>query len=371
MVLLAVFVVWMCVTSISPLNPGPAWEAWEKVMKIMFMTFVAAFVLRGRRQVQALIWTLVLSLGFYTAKGGLFTILGGGGAGRVQGPEGTSIGDNNAFGLAAVMLIPLIVHLYRTSQTAVLKAGLAGLAVLTVLSALGTYSRGALLAIGTMGLLLWLRSNRKIIAGVTITAIAGVAIPFMPDQWEARMRSISEYSEDGSALGRFNSWYTAWNIASDRWLGGGFEYYSPLTSLTYSPNPLEVRASHSIYFQVIGEHGFIGFALFMMLGLLLWSAAAKIRRVTRDWPEQEWAHSLASMIQVTLAGFVVGGAFLNVAYYDFLYYLLVAIVVTRHEVLGAARRPPQGQWPDGTDASRSHPASGQRRPARTGFASYT
>jgi hypothetical protein len=56
------------------------------------------------------------------------------------------------------------------------------------------------------------------------------------------------------------------------------------------------------------------------------------------------------MIQVSLVGYFVGGAFLSLAYYDVPYNLLVALVLTRvlieKEVKGAAQKegllvPPQ------------------------------
>lgn len=43
----------------------------------------------------------------------------------------------------------------------------------------------------------------------------------------------------------------------------------------------------------------------------------------------QWARSLATMIQVSLLGFAVGGAFLSLVYFDVPYYLMAAVVATR------------------------------------------
>jgi hypothetical protein len=56
----------------------------------------------------------------------------------------------------------------------------------------------------------------------------------------------------------------------------------------------------------------------------------------------QWASDLARMVQVSLVGYFVGGAFLSLAYYDVPYNLLVALVLTREliekEVKGAAQK---------------------------------
>ena len=55
-------------------------------------------------------------------------------------------------------------------------------------------------------------------------------------------------------------------------------------------------------------------------------ACNRIRSLTRDIPEKQETHLLASMIQVSLAGFAVGGAFLGLAYFDVPYFLMAVVV---------------------------------------------
>ena len=48
----------------------------------------------------------------------------------------------------------------------------------------------------------------------------------------------------------------------------------------YAPEPFRVHDVHSIYFEIMGEHGFIGFGLFMLLAVFAWLRANQvIRRV--------------------------------------------------------------------------------------------
>jgi probable O-glycosylation ligase (exosortase A-associated) len=124
----------------------------------------------------------------------------------------------------------------------------------------------------------------------------------------------------------------AWNLARDRFIGGGFEIATPLLFAKYAPNPLGIHAAHSIYFQVLGEHGFIGLALFLLLWFATWRMANRVRREVTGLPELEWAGKLVSMVQVGLVGYFVGGAFLSLAYFDLPYDMMVMVLIARRIV---------------------------------------
>ncbi len=95
------------------------------------------------------------------------------------------------------------------------------------------------------------------------------------------------------------------------------------------PIQTDLHAAHSIYFQALGEHGFVGLGLYLLLGLMTWRTGSWIVRNTAKHPEYRWATDLATMIQVSLIGFAVGGTFLSLLYFDVPYYLMTAMVVTR------------------------------------------
>ena len=325
---LIAFVLWMNVTTPFALTGAAAYDQWGKVMKIMLMTFVVLMLIRTRTDVQRLIWVLALSLGFYGVKGGIFTIRSGG-TQKVWGPEGTFIGDNNAIALALIISIPLMYYLQQSSSNKWLRRGMTLMMLLSALAALGSYSRGALLGLAAMGLFMWYKSGKKIAVGALIALAVPLFLIFMPHGWSDRMDSIGNYDADASAQGRLNAWRMAWNLASDRFLGGGFDVADPLIFARYAPNPHDVHAAHSIYFQVLGEHGFVGLGLYLLLGILSWRCANSIVRLSTGRPELRWAAGLTVMIQASMLGFAVGGAFLSLLYFDVPYYMMVALVVTR------------------------------------------
>jgi hypothetical protein len=117
-----------------------------------------------------------------------------------------------------------------------------------------------------------------------------------------------------------------------------------------------VHSAHSIYFQMLGEHGFVGLALFLLLWLLVWRDASWIDRPARRREGMQWASDLARMMQVSLVGYAAGGAFLNLAYYDVPYNMLVAILLTRILVEKELRAAPAAPIAAPRKAPQSIPA---------------
>jgi putative inorganic carbon (HCO3(-)) transporter len=278
-----------------------------------------------------LLWVSTLSIAFFGVKGGLYTLLKGG-EGMVLGPRGGFIEGNTTIALAVVIALPLMRYLQIISNRRWVRWGLAAAMLLSVVAVLGTYSRGAALAIAGMGFFLWLKSRQKFATALFLLALVPSVLLFMPEGWHKRMDSIQNYEQDGSAMGRINAWHFAYNLAVDRPVGGGFETFTREAFQTWAPNPSDVHDAHSIWFEVLGEHGFVGLALYMLMWLFVWRTASAISRLSRDKPDLRWAKDLAALIQVALVGFWVGGSFLGLAYWDYPYLLLVILVLTHRLV---------------------------------------
>jgi probable O-glycosylation ligase (exosortase A-associated) len=329
-VVLFLMVLWMNVTTLFAFDIGSeALPTWERVMKIQLMVFVALYLLYSKQHVQVLIWVVAGSIAFYGIKGGVFTLLVDGQY-RVWGPQGSFIEDNNALALAIIITMPLLHYLFLQTTNRWLRWTLLAAMLLCGLSVLASYSRGAALGILAMAGFLWWKSRTKLVTALALAVLVPVVIGFMPEKWEDRMRSVQNYEQDGSAMGRLNAWGMAINLANDRpFVGGGFETFNLEIFRRYAPDPAYFQGAHSIYFQMLGEHGYVGLMLFLLLWILVWRDASWIINRSRNQSELRWASDLARMIQVSLVGYAVGGAFLNRAYFDLPYDLLVALVLTR------------------------------------------
>lgn len=326
---LVIFVIWMGLTTSMAMFHDAAAEQYTKVIKIQILTFMTLLMLTSKERVHQFVWVMASSLMFYGVKGGLFTIANGGSY-RVQGPPGTFIGGNNELALALVMTIPLMRFLQLQAERKIVQVGLTVGMLLTAVAAIGSQSRGALVALLITGTIFWAKSRSKGLTAVLMVMVSAVVLSLMPEAWFERMNTIKTYDQDDSALGRINAWWTAWNVASARLVGGGFEMFQPSTFLTYAPDPYRVHDAHSIYFEVLGEHGFVGLALFMLLLAFTWFKCGAIRRLARRDAQLSWARDLSTMIQVSMVAYMVGGAFLGLAYFDYIYHLVALAVVTHH-----------------------------------------
>ena len=324
-VVLLLFIAWMTLTTFFAVYPILAWPELQKVAKIQLMIYVTLMMMQSKERINLLVWVMALSLAFYGVKGGIFTILHGG-VYHVRGPYGSFIGGDNEMGLALVMTIPLLRYLQLSDSRRWVRLALGVAMGLCALAAVGSQSRGALLGITATGIFLWLKSRKKFAMGLLAAASAILIFTIMPQQWFDRMATIDTYQKDASAMGRINAWHMAYNLAKDKPLGGGFDTFQPGMFRIYAPDPTNVHDAHSIFFEVLGDHGFVGLALFLVLGVMTWFTASRIIKNNRKDPARGWAADLCAMIQVSLVGYVSAGAFLGLAYFDF-YYTLIAVVV--------------------------------------------
>lgn len=345
--LLMALPLWMTVTLLFALEPAAALVRWEEVMKTFFFVLVSASLLHSRKQLEAFLWVIVASIGFYGIKGGIFTLLGGGGE-KVYGPPGDSfLSDNNAISVALIMTIPLMQFLSTTVSSKSIRLAIYCSMLLSGLAILGSFSRGAFVGLMMMALFLWFKSKKKLVLGILLLPAIVLSVGFMPATWTSRMDTIGEYENDASAQGRINSWRMSINLANDRPLvGGGFEPYEAKTFAKYAPDPTDIHAAHSIYFQMLGEHGYVGLLLFLSLGLAAWMTARKTIKLSSDDTSFIWESGAARAIQVSLIGFATSGAFVNISYWDFPYYEIVILMASYLIARTAAGNAPKGMSPN-------------------------
>lgn len=323
--LMLFFVFWMALTTATAFYPELAFDNYKKVFKVLLMTYVTLLVINTKERLDGLIIVICLSLGFYGLKGGLFTILHGG-THRVQGPDGTFFGGNNEMALVLAMTIPFLSYWRSMEKRNWLRMGLSSTMMLSAIACIGSQSRGGMLGLAAMGFFLWLKSNSKFMTGIMIASSVLIIGSLMPQQWYDRMNTIKTYDKDDSSLGRINAWWTAFNVAKVRITGGGMDMFQYATFRQYAPEPDRVHDVHSIYFEQMGEQGFIGFGIFLSLGFMTWARCAQIKRFSRNKPALKWASDLAGMLQVSLVGYATAGAFLGLSYFD-LYYHIIAMSV--------------------------------------------
>ena len=331
--LLLMFVFWTGITTIDAIYPEEAMTVWAGFLKIVFMVFLTLFMVNDVKKLNMLIAVIVLSLGFYGFKGGLFTLITAG-AFHVWGPSETFISENNSIGLALVMVLPLMWYMYTIAEGKYLKRFIILSMFLTAIAVVGTHSRGAFLAIMVMTTFLIMKSRAKFKFGAAVIIAAPLIFAFMPQSWHDRMDSIKNYEQDESAMQRINAWEYSINLAGDHPLtGGGYNAFSEELFARYSNRPdIPWQGPHSIYFETLGEHGYVGLLLFLLMGLTLYKTMGYVIKRSKDYEDMRWAGDLAAMTQVSIVGYAVAGAFLELATFD-LYYMFIAIGILTYGFL--------------------------------------
>jgi probable O-glycosylation ligase (exosortase A-associated) len=334
-ILLGLFLVWMTFNSIFAFNPAWSWIYWDRTWRVLILGFVIAALATNRTRIEAVIWVAAISLLYYGIKGGLFTVITGGHF-KVLGPPSTIIFDNNQMALALLMTLPLVEYLRSNAQSKPMSWALGGAMVLTAIAVLGSYSRGAYIAMAVLATFALFKARRKLVYLTILVTVLVPALYFMPASFYERLNTLNSVDSDNSFQGRLNAWEVAFRYATDHFpFGAGF-YGPQLTPIFNHYFPGEVpHAAHSIYFQVLGEHGFIGLIIYGSLLFVSFQACRRIGKAPRG-QSLEWNQKLGRMIQTSLIAFLVGGAALSLAYYDL---FIVLICLLPQLALLSARAP--------------------------------
>jgi len=344
-ILIVMFLSLISLSSVAALGPPDIVNPlYWLVFKSFAFLLVIGLLLSDQKRINALVWVMVISLGYYGVKGGIFTILTAG-KNHVYGSDNSMIGDNNQLAVALLMTLPLMNYLRVSSAHRIVRFGVAVAMLLTFFSVLGSYSRGAFLALAAVAVLLWWNSRSKLLIGAALVVVLYVGINFMPQNWVQRMDTISTYQEDNSAQDRLIIWHEALSLALARPLtGAGFaSTQTPSVLHQFFPSA-HVRAVHSIWLQVLSDNGFPAFFVWVGMQILGFVNIRRIRRLARGHTAARWADDLARMAEVSMVAFLVGGSFLSLGYYDYDFAVLITLSATRRILESEVREASGGAF---------------------------
>lgn len=314
----------------------------ERLVKIYILCVVMMACLKTRPQIHAMVLAICLGMGIHGVLEGLKYIVSGGGH-NVLGPK--VFGDNNHFGLAILLVLPLLLYCYRYAAHFLIRYALLGAAVTNLVAVVATASRGALVGLVAVAVAMAMRSQRKGLAIVMVVLVGGLIVALAPDCWTRRMDTIATAETDGSFMSRVTSWKLNTVLALERPFGAGFsgledaavfEAYRFKINTTLPFFPVEVPntrlAAHSIYFQALGDNGFLGLGLFVGLLAVAFANLRAIRRMARGHDHLAWAYDLANTLWIAMIAYMVAGAALSMAYFELFYMILILISVLRRHV---------------------------------------
>jgi probable O-glycosylation ligase (exosortase A-associated) len=312
------------------------------------------FLFRSRVQIEAFLLIYILSLmGQLLPFAGKTILSGGGQYGASYGLVGGNAGmaEGSHLTAAAMMIVPILLSLRRhciiLPNNRLVRLMFLGLAFACFPAAIGTFERTALVGMVVVVFGLWLGSKRRLLYGLVggaALAILVVNLISSDSSWVRRMSTVGTYSQDTSAATRIAVWRWTIDFVHEHPFGGGFyAHYTSNFELPGTPDhPLPIlqhgRAAHSIYFEVLGEHGWIGLGLFLGLFAMSLLSLRRSARMARDLPGMEWCRDMAKALQLTLVVPLACGAFIGIAFQPEIYYLFALSVMLRHQVDEVARQ---------------------------------
>ena len=341
------FFIHTCITSIFAMAPDVMVKTdLSEFFKAILLFVFISLILRDRHHFRLFLWMIVLSIGFMGFVEGLKFIASAGGH-RIKGPSGNILSDNNHMAVAMCMTIPFIIYLIGETKEKLIKFGLRLMLIMCILAVTGTFSRGGLIGLIIILGYFWLKSRHKLRTVFILVFAAILAYSFLPQSWYNRMASIDNAMASASFTTRINSWKIHTLMALERPLiGGGFK--GPQVSYMWrilavdidkfdfipTPPPGDKGwAAHSIYFQVLGDQGFLGLFWFLLFISLTFIRLSSIERYFRRHEGKEsWPCLLAGMTKISLMAYCVSGAALSLAYLE-MFYAILAMVVCLDQVM--------------------------------------
>ncbi len=346
-VLLVVLLLYCWGTTITADFPVEARDKWDWVWKALAFAAFLPFTLRTRLRIEALLLFMVVSASSIIIVGGVKTLAtGGGGYGSLNLMVSSNSGlyEGSTISAVAIAIIPAILWFTRHGTIFRpdwrVKAFCYALVFACLLIPVGTSTRTGLLCIGLLAVLLLREVKRKLPYLAGLALVAAVAVPFLPSAFTDRMSTIKTYQGDQSAATRIAVWAWTRAYANDHPFGGGFEAYrgnhlridtvalvgSGASATVKSDVAIDsARAYHSAYFEMLGEQGYPGLALWLLINLSgLVRMEVLRRRYRATTPDRAWIAPLASALQQGQLIYLLGAAFIAIAFQPFIFMLIGA-----------------------------------------------
>jgi len=341
-VMCGLFGFWVCLAYFLQEYPNNYSDLiFDRFWKELVLAMLITGVLCTRHRLHNAAIAAALGFGLPIARESLIFMLTAGGH-QVLGTANT--GDNNGLALAILMVIPLILYAARNSAERWVRLTFqvtAGLAFVTVIA---TFSRGGFVGLVVLAFLIMGNSKRKFQTFAVLGVFALLAYTLAPHSYFERVDTIGEATQDDSFLIRLVAWKINFLLALDHPLLGAGPYGSlawqnwirylgeSMTFLFPTPWVEKTYVAHSIYFQVLGDTGFIGFFLFAGMLFTAVMMCRRTRRMARGEPSLAWAADLARSLEISMMVYCVAGAALSLIYFELLF-IILGLVSATHRVV--------------------------------------
>ncbi len=344
MAILLMYCWWTTSNADFPIFAG---EKWEWVWKALFFAIFLPFTLTTKLRIESALLVMLLSVAAIVISASIKVVLGGGGYERnlFFVNDNSGIYESSTLATVAICSIPVILWFVRYGTIFKpdwrVKTFAYALIFACLLMPIGTEARTGLVCIAVLMVLALRDVKRRLTFLVAGAALVVVSLPFIPQSYYNRMSTITSHEGDQSASTRVAVWMWTLDYAQDNPMGGGFDAYRgnkfvydmPVTEENIDGNTLSIeyrevidegRAYHSAIFEMLGEQGWLGLAIWLWLHALgLW----QMERIRRRWrkrtgEDEQWQAPLATALQYAQIIYLVGSLFQGIAYQPFILMLI-------------------------------------------------
>jgi putative inorganic carbon (hco3(-)) transporter len=252
----------------------------------------------------------------------------------------TFLGDGNDYSLSLCILAPLAIELALRANSRMAKLAFWLLLVLILAALVGTQSRGATLGIAAVFIYLWLQSSRKAMGLVAIGGVALLVLLWAPQVYFSRLGTIANYQEESSAQSRISAWKAGFRMGTNNVLGvGAGNFPNNFPKYRDANAPVRWMTAHSMYFLTFGELGILGVIIIFKLlaGNIRANTRLRRRLQARDGPAGQQLSPNATtlnMLNASVIGLAVAGAFLSVSYYPHVF-VLTGLLLSARAIIAA------------------------------------
>jgi probable O-glycosylation ligase (exosortase A-associated) len=246
--------------------------------------------------------------------------------------------ESSELAAVSIALIPFYLwvrkHTILLPKSRLLDIGCYGMIGIAILCAIGTYARTALVGFVVVGVFLFLQSRRKIVFALVATALVIGFGATTSSSWNERIATTSDYEDESSALGRILVWKWTLDYVSEHPLGGGFNsYFINKIALPVQPGQPEAfmtgKAFHNSYFEVLGEQGYPGLAMFVTILAITFGYLWTVIRRTKKQPHMAWLRDLAMSMLTSLLTLLACASFIGIGFQPVMWYLIALPVCLR------------------------------------------
>lgn len=321
------------------------WELWSNVAKTVLFCAFMPLLANDRLRIHAVVLMVAIGLTLHSVLDGLKFLASGGAHSAQPLPK---FGDNNHLALVLVMILPFFFYLFVHSRNWLARWAFAGAAALTAMAVLATASRGGFVGLFLVAVALILTTKRRWLALLVVALGATIVFNTATEDWVERMQTIRTADEDASFMGRVTAWKVSSAIAVEHPIfGGGFralqsvsvwdEFRAKDGLLGFLETPQLSRsgvAAHSIWFEVMGDMGFVGILLFLLLiGNVFVVRRSLWRQVRLLGKKYEWAGDLADALGISMLAYIVTGSALSAAYFELPYICMMLMECVRQYLI--------------------------------------